>query len=188
MCVSDGLLVFSADSRFQSSSLLVESPFLYFLDNRCLNESSWQPHQSVLLPAEDHLVMERHVSKVLGYRESAQAVTRVVEISGSEDRIRHNKEHVGDHVNGIWLESGHEFVCVCVQMVWDWLARLIQQAPCWVLTAQEDVLLQGLLLKHPSLLTQLRLPCSVGGVLKHRVNYRSEQEKTSRQIATCGNL
>lgn len=42
-----------------------------------------QPHQSVLLLAEDHLMMEVHVPKVLRYRESAQAVTRVVEISGS---------------------------------------------------------------------------------------------------------
>lgn len=80
-----------------------------------LNESSWpQPHQSVLLPAEDHLVVELHVSKVLGYRESAQAVTRVVEISGPEDRIHHNNEHVQNHGFGIWLESVHGFVCVCV--------------------------------------------------------------------------
>lgn len=43
-----------------------------------------QPHQSVLLPAEDHLMMEVHVPKVLCYGEAAQAVTRVVEISGSE--------------------------------------------------------------------------------------------------------
>lgn len=42
-----------------------------------------QPHQSVLLPAEDHLMVEVHVSKVLCYGEAAQAVTRVVEISGS---------------------------------------------------------------------------------------------------------
>lgn len=41
-------------------------------------------HQSVLLTAEDHLTVEVHVSEVLCYGEAAQAVTRVVEISGSE--------------------------------------------------------------------------------------------------------
>lgn len=89
----------------------------HLLWTNVVNWMSWS--QSVLLPAEDHLVMEVHVSKVLSYGEAAQAVTRVVEISG--------------------------------------FARLIQEAPCWVLTAQEDVLLQGLLLKHPPLPTQLRL-------------------------------
>lgn len=150
-----------------------------------LNESSWpQPHQSVLLPAEDHLVVELHVSKVLGYRESAQAVTRVVEISGPEDRIHHNNEHVQNHGFGIWLESVHGFVCVCVcvQMVWDWLARLIQQAPCWVLTAQEDVLLQGLLLKHPSLLTQLRLPCSGKSTDQKQSDCKNKQKKTKATL------
>lgn len=53
--------------------------------------------------------MELYVSKVLRYRESAQAVTRVVEISGSEDRVHHNGEHAENRVNGICLES----VCVC---------------------------------------------------------------------------
>lgn len=58
--------------------------------------------------------MELHVPEVLRYRESTQAVTRVVEISGSEDRTKHNVEN---RVNG----SGPESVCmcVCVQMVWD---------------------------------------------------------------------
>ena len=40
-------------------------------------------HQSVLLLAEDHLVIEVSVSKVLCYGEAAQAVTRVVEVSRS---------------------------------------------------------------------------------------------------------
>lgn len=43
-----------------------------------------QPYQSVLLLAEDHLMVEVHVSKVLGYGEATQAVARVVEISGPE--------------------------------------------------------------------------------------------------------
>lgn len=43
-----------------------------------------QPYQSVLLLAEDRLMVEVHVPKVLGYGEAAQAVTRVVEISGPE--------------------------------------------------------------------------------------------------------
>lgn len=111
-------MAFSTDkavNQFKRSSLLAESPFLYFPDNPFVNEWSWlQPHQSVVRPAQDRLVMERHVSKVLGYRESAQAVTRVVEISGSEDRIHPNK-----HVSGIWMESVHGCMCVCVQMVWD---------------------------------------------------------------------
>lgn len=89
-------------------------PVLSFLANTLVNESSPQPHQSVLLLAEDHLVMELHVSEVLRYRESAQAVTRVVEISGSEDGTKHNVENP---VNGIGPES--VCVCVCVQMVWD---------------------------------------------------------------------
>lgn len=63
--------------------------------------------------------MQRHVSKVLGYGESAQAVARVVEISGPEDGIHHNHEHVENRVDGIWLENMHGCVCVCVQMVWD---------------------------------------------------------------------
>lgn len=50
--------------------------------------------------------MELHVSEVLRYRESAQAVACVVEISGSEDITKHNVEN---HVNGI----GPESVCVC---------------------------------------------------------------------------
>lgn len=53
--------------------------------------------------------MELYVPKVLRYRESAQAVTRVVEISGSEDRVHHNGEHAGNRVNGIC----HESMCVC---------------------------------------------------------------------------
>lgn len=51
--------------------------------------------------------MQRHVSKVLGYGESAQAVARVVEISGSGGGIHHNHQHVENRVDGIWLE------CVC---------------------------------------------------------------------------
>lgn len=46
--------------------------------------SNLQPHQSVLLLAADQLVMEVHVAEVLRNGEAAQAVTRVVEISGSE--------------------------------------------------------------------------------------------------------
>lgn len=55
---------------------------------------SFHPHQSVLLPAEDHLVMEVHVSKVLRYREAAQAVTRVVEVSGSGHATKNGVNHV----------------------------------------------------------------------------------------------
>lgn len=51
--------------------------------------------------------MELHVSEVLRYGESAQAVTRVVEISGSEDGTKHDVEN---RVNG----TGPESVCVCV--------------------------------------------------------------------------
>lgn len=46
--------------------------------------SPLQPHQSVILTAQDHLMVKVHVSKVLCYGEAAQAVTRVVKISGSE--------------------------------------------------------------------------------------------------------
>lgn len=42
-----------------------------------------ESHHSVLLLAQDHLMMEVHVSKVLCYGEAAQTVTRVVEVSGS---------------------------------------------------------------------------------------------------------
>lgn len=49
--------------------------------------------------------MELYVSKMLRYRESAQAVTRVVEISGSEDRVHHNGEHAENRVNSICLET-----------------------------------------------------------------------------------
>lgn len=113
-------------------------------------------HQSILLLAEDHLVMVVHVPKVLCYGEAAEAVTRVVKISGPG----HTKTiKQGSDVKTLRMSKAVQIcsVCVCAQMVWYWLARLIQKASCWVLTAQEDVLLQGLLLKHPPLLTQLWL-------------------------------
>lgn len=191
--------MFSTDkavNQFKSSCLLVESPFLYFLDNRCVNKSSWpQPHQSVLLPAEDQLVVERHVSKVLGYRESAQAVARVVEISGSGDRIRHNKEHVGNHVSGIWLESGHGWVGVCVCP--DGVGLTCQAYPAGPLLGSDST--GGCTPARPAAQTSIaadsaQTPLLSGGkkrkkkVVKHRINYRSEQDKTGRQIATCGNL
>lgn len=73
-----------------------------------------RPHQSVVLPAEDRLVMELHAPKVLRYRESAQAVARVVEISGSESRAHHNNQRAKNHVDSIWLGSVRAHVCVCV--------------------------------------------------------------------------
>lgn len=95
------------------------------------NVVNWMSRcQSVLLLAQDQLVMEVHIPKMLCYGEAAQAVASVVKISG--------------------------------------FARLIQKASCWVLTAQEDVLLQGLLLKHPPLPTQLRLPFFEEGSVEQR--------------------
>lgn len=64
------------------------------------------PHQSVLLLAEDHLMMDLHVSEVLCYGKSAQAVTRVVEISGSK------QTKTGVQVEP--CESHLTAVCVCV--------------------------------------------------------------------------
>lgn len=43
-----------------------------------------QPHQSVLLLAEDAFVMAVRVPKMLRYGKTAQAVARVVKVSGSE--------------------------------------------------------------------------------------------------------
>ena len=114
------------------------------------------PHQSVLLLAEDHLMMEVHVSKVLCYGEAAQTVTRVVEVSGPGHRNT-SMVHMATLCGSV------------AQMAWYWLARLIQKAPGWILTAQEDVLLQGLLLKHPPLQTQLRLSCTNKISLNRRV-------------------
>lgn len=41
-------------------------------------------HQPVLLPAEDHLMVEVLVAEMLRNGEAAQAVARVVEVPGSE--------------------------------------------------------------------------------------------------------
>src|SRR4029434_7698660 len=39
-------------------------------------------------------------------------------------------------------------VCVCMSPNRDSLARLVQEAPGWTLAAEEDVFLQGPLIKH----------------------------------------
>lgn len=46
-------------------------------------EKLLEAHQSVLLPADDQLVVQIHVAKVLRYRQTTQTVTGVVEVSGS---------------------------------------------------------------------------------------------------------
>lgn len=43
-------------------------------------------HQAVLLHAQDHLMVMLLVPKVLRYGEAAEAVTRVVKVSGSGHR------------------------------------------------------------------------------------------------------
>ena len=45
-------------------------------------QSLLEPHQSVLLFAKDHLMVEVHVPKVLRYRKAAQAITGVIKIPG----------------------------------------------------------------------------------------------------------
>lgn len=70
-------------------------------------------HQSILLLAEDHLVMVVHVPKVLCYGEAAEAVTRVVKISGPG----HTKTiKQGSDVKTLRMSKAVQIcsVCVCV--------------------------------------------------------------------------
>lgn len=70
-------------------------------------------HQSILLLAEDHLVMVVHVPKVLCYGEAAEAVTRVVKISGPG----HTKTiKQGSDVKTLRTSKAVQLcsVCVCV--------------------------------------------------------------------------
>lgn len=68
-------------------------------------------HQSILLLAEDHLVMVVHVPKVLCYGEAAEAVTRVVKISGPG----HTKTiKQGSDVKTLRMSKAVQICSVCV--------------------------------------------------------------------------
>lgn len=69
-------------------------------------------HQSILLLAEDHLVMVVHVPKVLCYGEAAEAVTRVVKISGPG----HTKTiKQGSDVKMLRMSKAVQICSVCVR-------------------------------------------------------------------------
>ena len=93
-------------------------------------------YQAVLGAAQDHLLVELAAAEVLGDGQPTQAVASVVEIPGPGEA----------DIGVLSRVPGPQ----AAPPAWYSLARLVEQPAGWALAAQEDVLLQRYLVKHPA--------------------------------------